>query len=712
MKKLLALALALCMIFGSCGALAFEAGETVEVSFSVTSDTGDLSLLRIKLEYDHEALEQLSVADKEGVRSRLIGPKVSEGFDFAAVFRIREEARPGVYPVTVRVIEALDNSGAEIPEERFPTYSEAAVTVKHPPVDVSVYYYVRGNQLDRRTVTLPAGEVSTVKADIPEGYVADGPAGMRVSVAEDGKTEPEAVIFMLATCTPTPGPTALPGIRLEITRKIGSNTLKWNRVPGAERYRVYRSTSGYANYTLLDTVSAISYTDTAIKAGMTYYYKVEAVFPNGQTVADQKSIVSATATSSPTPTPTPTPTPLPGISLEITREIGSNTLKWKSVPGAEGYRVYRSTSVNANYNALLENVSGLTYTATAVKAGATYYYRVEAVFPNGETVSAQKSIVAATATPSPTPTPTSTPTPLPGISLRITAKIGSNTLKWNSVPGAERYRVYRGTSDNGNYDILATVSGTSYTDTGVKAGATYYYLVEAVFPNGQTVTDHKSIVSATATPSPTPKPTPTPVPVKVGGYITFGHFEQDNNTRNGKEPIEWLVLDVRGNQALVISKYGLDAQRYNSSTESVTWETCSLRKWLNGEFLNNAFTAGEQKAIIRTKVDNGAGQGYSEWKTDGGNNTEDRIFLLSYAEAWRYFSSDSARQCRPTRYAEGRGAYTYSSANYWWWLRSPGPSSSLACIVRGGGAHHYFNVDNSSGCVRPALWINLDSGIF
>ncbi len=219
------------------------------------------------------------------------------------------------------------------------------------------------------------------------------------------------------------------------------------------------------------------------------------------------------------------------------------------------------------------------------------------------------------------------------------------------------------------------------------------------------------VVLATGTPIPTPTPAPTPVPVKVGEYITFGHYEQDNNTGNGKEPIEWLVLKVSGNQALVISRYGLDAQPYNFGNKNVTWETCSLRTWLNGEFLNNAFTTREQTAIIMTTADNSAGQGYSEWNTDGGNDTKDRIFLLSYAEAWSYFGSDSVRQSEATRYAEGRGAYT-SGGKCWWWLRSPGFHQRLAARVYTDGSLNSHGVFIDSGCVRPALWINPDSGIF
>ena len=94
--------------------------------------------------------------------------------------------------------------------------------------------------------------------------------------------------------------------------------------------------------------------------------------------------------------------------------------------------------------------------------------------------------------------------------------------------------------------------------------------------------------------------------VAVGDICYFGAYEQDNDLTNGKEPIEWLVLDVQGDKALLLSKYGLDAKPYNTTYADVTWETCTLRKWLNDDFLKTAFSEDEQKAILTTEVDNSA----------------------------------------------------------------------------------------------------------
>lgn len=195
--------------------------------------------------------------------------------------------------------------------------------------------------------------------------------------------------------------------------------------------------------------------------------------------------------------------------------------------------------------------------------------------------------------------------------------------------------------------------------------------------------------------------------VKVGDYVFFGAYEQDNNTSNGKEDIEWLVLEVKDGKALVISKYALDCQQYNTSYTDVTWETCTLRKWLNNDFLGAAFSADEKSMIPTVTVSADKNPYYS---TNPGNTTQDQVFLLSITEANKYFSSDSARQCKPTEYAVAGGAYVNSSnGNCWWWLRSPGAGQGSAALVFNDGDVSETGVGNDNGAVRPALWIDLNS---
>ena len=209
------------------------------------------------------------------------------------------------------------------------------------------------------------------------------------------------------------------------------------------------------------------------------------------------------------------------------------------------------------------------------------------------------------------------------------------------------------------------------------------------------------------------KPRPSTAMKKSGNIVTFGRYEQDNKSSNGKKDIEWIVLANEGNRSLLISRYALDCRPYNKGYKDVTWESCSLRSWLNSTFLNTAFSADEQKAILKTTVDNSESQGNSSWRTSGGYNTEDQIFLLSYAEAGKYLGSKSARACKSTSYAKAEGAYINKSGNCWWWLRSPGDSQSYAAYVgTDGSLGSTDSVDIGSNAIRPALWINLESDIF
>lgn len=195
---------------------------------------------------------------------------------------------------------------------------------------------------------------------------------------------------------------------------------------------------------------------------------------------------------------------------------------------------------------------------------------------------------------------------------------------------------------------------------------------------------------------------------KTGDYVFFGAYEQDNNDLNGKEDIEWLVLEVKDGKALIISKYALDCRRYNTSYTDVTWETCTLRKWLNKNFINSAFTADEKAMIPTVTVSADKNPNYS---TNPGNATRDQVFLLSITEANMYFSSDSTRVCKPTAYAIANDPYNSDSGNCWWWLRSPGSMQHYAAIVdRDGVSYEYGGfVDLVYVAVRPALWIDLNS---
>ncbi len=177
-----------------------------------------------------------------------------------------------------------------------------------------------------------------------------------------------------------------------------------------------------------------------------------------------------------------------------------------------------------------------------------------------------------------------------------------------------------------------------------------------------------------------------------------------------KKPIRWIVLKREEKKALLLSAYGLDAKPYNEKWEDVTWETCTLRKWLNEDFFNEAFTEEEKKRILLTAVRN---EDNPRYKTPGGNDTEDRVFLLSIGEAEKYLPKDVFRKKVPTPFAVKKGAYTSYRDTCWWWLRSPGYDSSCAAVVFSvgdvGNHGNYVSKSDNAGC--PALWIDLKSEI-
>ncbi len=191
---------------------------------------------------------------------------------------------------------------------------------------------------------------------------------------------------------------------------------------------------------------------------------------------------------------------------------------------------------------------------------------------------------------------------------------------------------------------------------------------------------------------------------------TFGSYEQDGDTANGKEPIEWLVLDRDGDKALLLSKYALDYQSfmpfYEPVTEHFTWESSTLRQWLNSTFLNSAFSADEQQRLLTTTVITSPG---SLHRSDGLITTEDRVFLLSNTEVYAYFANEAATAAEYTVYA--------LSANPWagsatapgaadWWLRTTDGSDHPDGVYAGGrvgeGTRAY-----EGEYVRPAIWVTM-----
>ena len=205
----------------------------------------------------------------------------------------------------------------------------------------------------------------------------------------------------------------------------------------------------------------------------------------------------------------------------------------------------------------------------------------------------------------------------------------------------------------------------------------------------------------------------------VGDLVKFGKYEQDNNKENGKEDVEWIVLAKEDNKILVISRQGLDCVKYLDNGETggdktVTWESSTIRTWLNGTFISEAFAEEEQAKLSETKV---TAEDNKTHGTDAGNDTTDKVFLLSVSEADKYFkgsdatASNNLRKCKATAYAKEKGAWSVGDKNLlaYWSLRTPGYDNNFVSYVDSDGKIRDTGLSSEYKylSVRPAMWIEI-----
>ena len=197
--------------------------------------------------------------------------------------------------------------------------------------------------------------------------------------------------------------------------------------------------------------------------------------------------------------------------------------------------------------------------------------------------------------------------------------------------------------------------------------------------------------------------------VSVGDYVYFGEFDQDNVS--GKEPIQWVVLSVSGNQALLMSRYGLECKPFHTNSAGQTWENCSLRTWLNGTFYKTAFSAEERDAIQYTHIDESYSQSSPAFPPARvGNDTNDHVFILSYAEAVKYLIGNRDLMCIPTNHAVANGG-NKGNGVCWYWLRSPAYKNN-ALAVNWDGTFASGYISHPSGVVRPCIWVDVNKASF
>jgi hypothetical protein len=203
-----------------------------------------------------------------------------------------------------------------------------------------------------------------------------------------------------------------------------------------------------------------------------------------------------------------------------------------------------------------------------------------------------------------------------------------------------------------------------------------------------------------------------------GSRVFFGRYEQDNNINNGKEPILWRVLEVNDDTVYLLSEYGLLCKFYNDTYDSVTWETSSIRAWLNSTFLDKAFLKSEIDAICNTSIKTNNTKKYG---SSGGNKTIDKVFLLSSKDVNNTaygFQNGSKNKSRTrtvqiTEHALVEGYRNKDNKNTCWWLRSPGLTNYYAAYVLSSGNVTYSHyVGRRNDAIRPAIKVKRSSVLF
>ena len=221
--------------------------------------------------------------------------------------------------------------------------------------------------------------------------------------------------------------------------------------------------------------------------------------------------------------------------------------------------------------------------------------------------------------------------------------------------------------------------------------------------------------------------------VNVGDTVVFGAYEQDAVNINGKEDIEWIVLSKENGRMLLLSKYALDSLSYNKDYVDITWENCTLRKWLNEVFYKEAFTDRERNMICNVKLKNPDDTNHG---VSGGNDTEDNVFLLcsddivntSYGFGSDCETMDKTRFCAATPFATLQGVLPDNEYNEdfvafdeifpqhvtdeglptcMWWLRSPELLSNGAAMIEFHGIKTSVRVHDQRGGVRPAIYVSI-----
>jgi len=363
-----------------------------------------------------------------------------------------------------------------------PTASAAAsennITVSWTPVSGADGYYVyySASSSGPFTTQVTGSPATSATTSINLTGLSYGTTYYYQVVAYKGSVKGDLSNVASATTKPNVAPT------VTVTGTTSSSaTLSWNSIAGATGYKVYRLSSG-GTYELVGISASTTYIDSGLSPSTTYYYKVAAYNNAGD--GPQSSSVSAT-TQPPPVTPKPT-------ALSATANATSSssiTVSWSGGSGATEYYVYRSTTENGTYTQIGGSQTASPYIDTGLSANTTYYYKVVAHNNGGDT---ESNVTSAT-------TKINAPT---NVKPNYPASDSNTiTISWDSVSGATGYDVYRSTTESGTYTKVDSSTSTSYTNTGLSDGTTYYYKVVAKNSSGSESAQSSPAASAITKPS-------------------------------------------------------------------------------------------------------------------------------------------------------------------------------------------------------------------
>jgi fibronectin type 3 domain-containing protein len=258
-------------------------------------------------------------------------------------------------------------------------------------------------------------------------------------------------------------------------------SLTWTASATATSYNVKRTTTTGGPYTKISSPTSPSFTDTGLTNGITYFYVVSAVNSAGESA--NSSEVSAKPTA-------PAQAPAAPTGLFATPANAQVSLAWTASAGATSYNVKRSTTTGGPY-IKISSPTATNFTDTNLANGTTYFYVVSAVNAAGESANSAQ----ASATPVAPTQPPATPT-----GLIATGGNAQVSLSWTASSGATSYHLKRGTTTGGPYTQVSAPTTTSFTDTGLTNGTTYFYVVSALNAVGESANS----AEASATPANTP----------------------------------------------------------------------------------------------------------------------------------------------------------------------------------------------------------------